>query len=620
MYGDNFSTKKELENIFMSSVNRAEMLEAVEALLASGDLDQAESFCKLILNQTPEDVEAIFLMGNCAARRQKWAEACDYFTTACKLAPDKSVLWKNLGYARQELGNLASATESLCHALALDHQDASIWFSLATLHVAEYAFDQAAACYRRALALGYNEPAELLNRLATLQVYLGETDKALDVFAEAIRLAPTKKQQQLYTQNRLFTLHYPSEISPDEIAHAHRQWGRAFFQQPDINHFINVPDRNRCLKIGYVSPDFRMNAVCFFIQPVLSNHTPAQVEVFCYANVTKPDDITRRLQAEYQENWRDITGLDDEEAKSLIQQDGIDILVDLTGHGADNRLSLFALKPAPVQMTWIGYPDTTGLTAIDYRITDGVVDPPGMTERLHTEELLRLPGCFLCYNPGAEFPNPNALPYKTNGFITFGSMSNFSKITPQLLDIWAEVLLQTPNSRLVLRYRGQERDRIARDIGQHLEQKGVAADRLELLGHAGSVIEQLAGYHQMDIALDTFPYNGTTTTFEALWMGVPVISLAGQTHVARVGASILKTVDLSACIAESVEEYVEKAVALAQNIDLLEVLRSRLRGMVSASPLCDHYGFTKRLEEAYRMAWVRWCDQQSGISFLGYRP
>jgi tetratricopeptide (TPR) repeat protein len=598
----------------MDFVDVAKTVEKVEVLLASGNLDQAESLCKIILSHAPEDVEALFLLGNCAARRQDWDIASDCFATACRLAPDKPVLWKNLGYARQEQGDLIAAAESLRHALALDQRDPVLWCNLASLYVADYAFDQAATCYRRALGLGHEDPAELLNRLATLQVYLGETDKALEIFAEAIRLAPVREQQRLYTQNRLFTLHYPAGIAPDEIALAHRQWGRNFFQQPDKYLFANIPDPRRRLKVGYVSPDFRMNAVCFFIQPVLVNHDAAQIEAFCYANVTKPDDITRRLQDEYQDHWRVITGLNDEQASHLIRQDGIDILVDLTGHGGDNRLSLFALKPAPVQMTWIGYPDTTGLTTIDYRITDAIADPPGMTERLHTEELLRLPGCFLCYNPGAEFPDPNSLPFKANGFITFGSMSNFSKITPQLLDIWSEVLLQTPGSRLILRYRGQERERIARDIGQHLEQKGVTADRLELLGHASSVVEQLTGYNRMDIALDTFPYNGTTTTCEALWMGVPVLSLAGQTHVARVGASLLTAVGLPALIAESAQEYVEKAVTLANNIDLLDALRSRLRGMVSASPLCDHLGFTRRLEETYRMAWTRWCDQQNGAT------
>ncbi|TWJ18870.1 O-linked N-acetylglucosamine transferase, SPINDLY family protein [Geobacter argillaceus] len=584
--------------------------EQIEHLLATGNLSAAESLSRSLLERRPDDLEALFLLGVCLARRLEWEGAADCFSRACRSAPAIPVLWKNLGIVRQELGDTRGARDCFQQALAIDSRDAELWVSLASVHVVGYAYDRAAECYRHALKLGPSDPAEILNCLATLQVYLGDTGRALNTFEQAISLAPTHVQRLLYSQNRLLTLHYPAHVEPETIAQAHRVWGETFFQGPAACGFSNEPRPDRRLRIGYVSPDFRMNAVSFFIQPVLANHDPARVELFCYANVKQPDEVTRRLREDLRLTWRDITSLDDVQACALIRQDRIDILVDLTGHGADNRLPLCALRPAPVQVTWIGYPDTTGLATIDYRITDAIADPPGMTEHLHTEQLLRLPGCFLCYNPGAEFPAVAPPSCEANDVITFGSMSNFSKITPQLLDIWADLLLRVHGSRLVLRYRGQERERIARDMGGHLERKGVAADRLELLGHASSVVEQLGGYQRMDIALDTFPYNGTTTTCEALWMGVPVVTLAGRTHVSRVGASLLTTVGLPQFIAETPEEYIEKSVALAMNRPLQAALRNRLRGMVSASPLCDHRRFARQVEDAYRTVWARWCAGQ----------
>ncbi len=587
-----------------------ESIALIEALLTEGETDRAEAACRSMLAREPASVEALFLLGNCLARQGRWHEAADCFAAACRLAPELAVLWRNQGAARHELGELAAAQNCYHRALALESDHAGAWQSLGTLYVADYAFDQAAACYRRALALGPTDRADLLNRLATLQVYLGETEKALGTFEQAIRAATNLQQRCRYSQNRLFSMHYPATVTPQEIAVAHRQWGDSFFPAKENVCFSNVPTSERRLRIGYVSPDFRMNAVCFFIQPVVKWHDWHSCEVHCYANVKKPDEVTRQLQEIRAIHWRDISSLDDRQASELIRQDRIDILVDLTGHGGDNRLPLFALRPAPLQMTWIGYPDTTGLPAMDYRITDPIADPPGMTEPLHTEQLLRLPGCFLCYNPGVEFPAPSPRPSLAGGGITFGTMSNFSKINPQLIELWALLLQRVPGSRLLLRYRGQERQRIGRMLGTFLEQHGVAGHRLELLGHAASVPDQLAGYHQLDIALDTFPYNGTTTTCEALWMGVPVITLAGGHHAARVGASLLSTVGLSHCIAETPEAYIEKAVALARNLPLLDTLRTRLRGMVAASPLCDHETFTRQLEQLYRRIWRRWCATQ----------
>lgn len=629
-------------------------LEQAERLMGEGCLDEAEELCRTLLRRDPNNMEALFLAGNLAFRGKAWGTAILRFREACRVDPANPVLlnnlglalmeaaqsrepiadasletaaivfekaltfqpdyvtaWKNLGIVRREQGDTDSARSCFSQGLAVAPNDASLWLNLGTLYTTTYHFDLAIDCYRRILRLNPVDPAEMLNRLATLHCYRGRISDAVGTFEQAIALAPIREQRLCYASNRLFTLHYLPAIAPEEIARSHREWGTTFFPSDPAPCPVSNPDPHRRLRVGYVSPDLRMNAVLFFIQPVLAAHDPAQVEAFCYANVKKPDLVTRQLREGHRVVWRDIVGLSDEDALRLIRDDRIDILVDLTGHGGENRLSLFGLRPAPLQVTWIGYPDTTGLPAMDYRITDAKADPPGMTEHLHTEELIRLPRSFLCYNPGGDFPPEGPLPLLTNGSVTFGTMSNFSKINAPLLDMWCEILGRLPASRLMLRYRGQERDRVHRELCEHLESKGIGPRRLLLLGHARSVTEQMRDYYRMDISLDTFPYNGTTTICEALYMGVPVVTLAGYSHVARVGASLLETVGLGDLVAESAGEYVEKAVKLAGDLKRLLELRKGLRRMVMESPLTDNVTFTAQVEQAYRQIWQRWCREHA---------
>ncbi len=625
-----------------------------EHLLLDGRHLEAMKLCESLLADFPSDIEALFLMGCAASAAGDWSRAIMAFRKACALAPDIPVLlnnlgfammegakksppvagasledasvilehalaidpeytdsWENLGLVRRAEGRIEEAKVCMSRGLSADHKVVSLWLQLAALHVATYHFDEAAYCYRRASRLGPDDPAEVINRLATVQVYTGDIKDALENFSRAISEAAVFEQKRSYTQNRLFTLHYPFEKHPEEISEEHRNWGMTFFNQSAHATFLNDRTLGRRLRIGYVSPDFRMNAVSFFIQPILAAHNPENVEVFCYANVEKPDIVTGQLQ-KHPVIWRDIYGIGDQTAFDLIRGDRIDILVELAGHGANNRLPLFALRPAPVQATWIGYPDTTGLQAIDYRITDSLADPPGMTEHLHVEELLRLDPCFLCYRPGDDFPALKEEPqFAGTGVINFGSMSNFSKINPPVLELWGDIMAHLPGSRLVLRYRGGERERIRRNLLGILKKKGVNEERLILLGHANSVVEQLEGYNMIDIALDTFPYNGTTTTCEALFMGAPVVTLAGRSHVSRVGASLLNSVGIGELVASSMEEYASKTLALANDRDMISRYRKNLRRWLLESPLCDNVGAASRLESLYRRIWLRWIREKA---------
>ena len=312
------------------------------------------------------------------------------------------------------------------------------------------------------------------------------------------------------------------------------------------------------------------------------------------------------------DNWRDIKKLNDSEVARLVTSDGIDILVDLAGHTADNRLGVFTRKPAPVQVSYIGYPASTGMLAMDYRFTDDLADPPGQTEHLHTETLLRLPNGFLCYQPpvaGAV----TLLPCADKGYVTFGSFNNLAKVNEAVIEVWSRLLRQMPGSRLLLKSKSLKYMGVQRNLYRLFAERGINEAQIDMVGWAGSMEEHLDLYCQVDIALDTFPYNGTTTTCEALFMGVPVVTLAGQEHVGRVGVSLLTHAGLEEFIANSEDAYIKLATSWAGNVQALTALRKQLRVRVSESDLCDALYKTRDIESAYRTIWIDWLERSGNI-------
>jgi predicted O-linked N-acetylglucosamine transferase (SPINDLY family) len=305
------------------------------------------------------------------------------------------------------------------------------------------------------------------------------------------------------------------------------------------------------------------------------------------------------------DHWHSLTGLADAQAADLIRHHQIDILVDLSGHASHNRLPLFARKPAPVQVTFLGYPNSTGLATMDYRLTDACADPPGLTESLHTEQLFRLPKCAWCYQPAA---NPPVRP-RSEGPITFGCFNYFAKINTPMLLLWARILHLVPRSRLLLKAGAFGSEKTQQRLRQFLDEAGIGAERLELDGYKRAHDDHLALYQQLDVALDTFPYHGTKTTCEALWMGVPVVTLAGKTHASRVGVSLLNNLGLPELVADTTEEYVRLAVELAGDLPRLSHLRHTLRQRMEVSPLMDAPRFAQDIETAYRSMWHQWCAQ-----------
>jgi protein O-GlcNAc transferase len=362
----------------------------------------------------------------------------------------------------------------------------------------------------------------------------------------------------------------------------------------------------RRLRIGYVSADFREHPVAYFLEPILAAHDHQGFEIFCYADVRQPDAVTRRLQG-YADQWRSLVGSSDEEAAELIRRDGIDILVDLSGHTGGNRLPVFARKPAPVQASYLGYLGTTGLPAIDYYLTDAHADPPGLTDAHYQEQLVRLPECGFCYAPGPAPEVSPELPARQAGRVTFGSLNSVAKLSEEVLALWARVLAAVAGSRVVLRTGAGRRaeERVRGGLAGH----GVSPERVLLLGQTATRFDYLKLYQAVDLGLDPFPYNGVTTTCDALWMGVPVLTLAGGTCVSRQGVRFLRAVGLDELIAETPEAYVRLATEVAGDLARLSALRRGLRERMSHSPLMDAAQFTRHLEAAYRGLWERWAAQ-----------
>lgn len=438
--------------------------------------------------------------------------------------------------------------------------------------------------------------------LGTVYQALGRSAEALSCYERALTLDPDSASSH---SNLLLALHYVPATTPERVLMESRKFARKFESplKPFWPVHGNDRDPERRLRVGYVSPDFRNHAVARFIEPVLAHHDRRQVDVYGYYTCPIADALTDRFR-NYIDHWLDCASLSDQQLFQRIREDRIDILVDLAGHTGDNRLPTFAHKPAPVQVTYLGYPATTGLAAIDYRLVTADTDPPG-SEAFHSEGLYRLPRTLWCYRPPASMlEEVGQTPALDRGVITFGSMNTFSKISPETLALWGDVLRAIPESRLVMTSvpNGSARDLLLARLAAH----GVTADRVTLYGRL-SVEHFRSVSSEVDLVLDPYPYNGTTTTCEALWMGLPVITLIGRMSVSRSGYALLKGVGLIELCAADEAEYVRIAVALADDLPRLNDLRMGMRERFIHSPMGDEAGLARDLEQAYRDMWRAWC-------------
>lgn len=535
--------------------------------------------------------------GRAFAALGRFGEAAAAFRSHLQFRPADARTWHHLGLALVRLRRDADGLVALQKAVEFAPQSAEARVTLGTALEGANRPDDALACYREALRLKPDLP-EALNNLGNSYVEAGRTAEAVGYLRGAVTGRP---DWAALHSNLLLALNYRPEVSAADLRAEHVAWAARHADPLTLASTRPTPDRTpgRRLRIGYVSADFRRHPVAAYIGPVLAAHDRAAVHVTCYSSTGRPDEITARLKASADE-WRDIADLSDEDAAAMIRRDAIDVLIDLGGHTAGNRLLALARRPAAVQVTHFGYPNTTGMRAVDYRITDAVADPPGADD-WGTEKLLRLPGVTWCWGPPENAPDPGPPPCVRNGFVTFGSLNNPAKLTEEVVGVWAKILHAVPGSKLML-LTGRLAE-AARRFEELFGQHGIGPERLRLEPRQ-SADRYYGLWAEADIGLDPFPYNGGVTTPDALWMGVPVVARAGASYRARQGLRVLGVIGLADWVANDATGYVELAARKAADPAALAGVRAGLRDRLRAAPVCDAVTFTSQLEDAYRRTWA----------------
>jgi len=638
----------------------------------AGRLAEAEAVYRQILAQQPNHADALHLLGVVEAQKGRNEAAAELITRAISVNPGQGVYYNNLGNVLKDLGrnneaiaayqaslkinttsaeaynNLGEAlnrqerwqeaTAALLSALELKPDYAEAHYNLGNAQGAQGIVYAAIASFQRAIQLRPDLP-EPRNNLGNLLKDADRADDAIAVFQELIKLHPNLAEAHgnlanvfritgrmdeaigagrkaiqcepcpaALHSNLAYYLYFHPSYDARAIQSELEEWNRRFAQplKKNIQPHTHVREPDRKLRIGYVSGDFFQHACVHFLITLMEHHNHKNFEIFCYSNTRRDDPITARLRT-YADAWRDIRNITDEQASEMIRKDQIDILVDLSLHSAEHRLLIFARKPAPVQVTWLGYPGSTGLHTVDYRLTDPYLDPPGLDDAFYSEASVRLPDCFWCYDPLISVPAVHTLPALRNGYVTFGCLNKFAKINDQVLVLWIRILHATKHSRLLIL---APEGRMRQEMLKQFERQGIAEERVVFLKNLPRP-EYLRLFDRIDLCLDPFPYNGHTTTFDSLWMGVPVVSLSGKTAMGRAGKSILTNVGLPELVAKTPEEYVDIAIKLAGDLPRLAELRKTLRERMENSPLMDAKRFAQNVEAAYRDIWQRWCTEPS---------
>jgi predicted O-linked N-acetylglucosamine transferase (SPINDLY family)/uncharacterized protein HemY len=591
---------------------------------------EAEQLILKVLEVDPENITALNVCGLLYADMSRFPESFAVFDRALSVEPGSQKTLANLAGAMISSGKNSEALNLLLSTVSPSTDFPHIWcnIGMAYFNLGHYekslsAFDKALLCdpgHRPALInrtnalMNLGRPMEALESIETaessgensyglflnkgvLLSSLARHKEAIVAYRQALSINPDGFEAY---SNILYSLNFSSEFH-DQTIQVNREVDLRFGGTVCSDFTNQNLHDEREIRVGYVSPDFRKHSVSYFFLPLLRGHDRNTFKIFCYYSNHVSDSMTAQLKS-HADVWRDVCALPDKTLAEMIVTDEIDVLVDLAGHTAGNRLKVFALKPARVQFTWLGYPATTGLSAIDYRLTDYMADPIGLADSIHTEKLIRLNNAFLCYSPPDDAPEVVSAPVSDNGYITFGSFNNPAKIVDETLSIWSEVLYRIPDSRLLLKGKMFIEEKSRLFFLRRLKSFGVASERVILAPHAENVVSHLEMYSNIDISLDTYPYNGTTTTFESLWMGVPVVTLKGDRHAARVGTSILSRLDRNEWIGESVEDFIEKAVRLAGDLEKLDATRIKMRKQLSASSLCDGANFVAEIERQYLKA------------------
>jgi protein O-GlcNAc transferase len=594
-----------------------------------GQNAEAEQIYRGILERIPDQPDALHLMGVLAGQQDRSEDAVELIGRAIAARPNLAPFHCNLGNALVAVGRIDDAIAAFEKSIALDPRYFPAHYTLAIALESLGRTDEAIAEYRRAIELNpqsvqahnnlgivlcatgkWDESEDELNEafrllpnsasvftnLAMLHVYQGKIGQSIAEYDRALELEPPKSDR---LSSKIATMHYDPRFDAMDILKEAKRFDELFGRSAgEIAPHENDRDGDRKLRIGYVSPDFCNHVVGRCMLRLLPHHDRERFEIHCYSNSAVEDSVSARLR-EKSDGWHSIAGVTDGDAAAMIRADRIDILIDLAVHTRGNRLPLFAYRPAPVQMTYLGCCSTTGLSAMDYRISDGGCDPPDTDLSIYSEKTIRLPRIHFCYDPLPEMPAVSPPPMVSAGYITFGCMNNFTKCSPAAIDLWIRILGKMPQSRLILHSRP---GRHLEPVRARFEEAGISADRIEFI----SLTDwpgYFDAYRRMDVALDPFPYSGAITSCDTLWMGVPLITLSGKTAVGRMGAAILGAVGVPESIAETGEQYVRLAVDLVSDRDRLRTLRSELRPRLQNSPLMNAGELVRHLEASFLHAW-----------------
>jgi protein O-GlcNAc transferase len=595
--------EKIVRQVISLEPNRPDHICNLASVLSSqGKYDEAIEICRRLISRFPQIGEAYDILAKLLRLSEKMDQAIAAYRQGIAAAPKYAPNYVHLSEALYDTGQTNEAIAAARQASVIAPNDPEAYFQLGYVYKGLWQLDEATAAYEKAIALRPDYADALLN-LGIVYMTVARLTDACDTFRRSSDADPRDGYAH---SNLILTLHYRDDIQPEQITSELRSWNQRHAEplRKLIRPHRNDPSPDRPLRIGYISPDFKAHPVGRFMAPLLSHHDHSQFKIYCYSHTEKPDRITDRLRI-LADQWRDTSKAKPAQALAeIVRQDEIDILVDLSLHTDKHRLLVFAQKPAPVQVSYLGYCGTTGLSTIDYRLTDPYFDPPDTDESAYSEKTIRLPNTYWCFEPLDITPEIQPPPVLESGSITFGSFNNFCKLSPSTWQAWIKILGRIPSSRLIVfTGEGSHRD-IAR---QRLSATGIDPNRLQFVSYVSSLKRYFATYHKIDIALDPFPFCGGTTTCDALWMGVPVVTLRGQTALGRAGVSILSNIDLPELIADTTDHYIQIAANLAADPARLSKIRQNLRPKMRASPLMNASQFAKDMESAFRQMWRTYC-------------
>jgi len=562
-----------------------------DAPLSEDSLDQADD---------------IFIEANALRARGELKPALEKYQQVIKLNPAHARAYANMGLIFEDTGNYEMAETLIESSLVFEPENAGSYNALGMTYLKQGKITESIESFTKSLDINDSNVNCLVN-LGNAYKDAGQMHQALSSYRKALDIGPMAEAHT----NILFAMNYLPEFDQKTILEEHRRWNESFAAPlyPEDKQFENSPDPDRRLRVGFLSGSFRRHPVGFLTVSAMEAICKDRFELYFYNNSIANDELTKRFRA-IADSWQSIVGKSDEDLAEKIERDEIDIMIDLAGHSDGFRLLALARRPAPVQVKWVGGQfNTSGMDAIDYFLSDRVETPEGV-DAFYTEEIVRLPDGYVCFDPPKYTPKVGPLPAQENGVVTFGCFNNITKVTPETIELWAKILKGVEGSRIVLKSKALKDAGVCDQFVQQFISHGIAKDRIELRGSSPHH-ELLSEYNDIDIGLDPFPYSGGLTTVEALYMGVPVITKPGETFASRHAASHITNAGLEDWVCDTFDSYVDLAISKAGDLNSLADMRAGLREQVQNSPLCDSKRFAKNFETALRDLWKRWCLEQA---------